>query len=176
MTRDDDYYFAGNYPGPVNAILSDEPVANFERLVASYDSTRRIHFPLTSDEAAGTTRFRLRSRLMWGGDWNGTEVTGFGTHHIQILVNNTLLWSQTVTGETMVNIAFTGTPAAAITGANVLTISRPGGSAYAWLFMDFLRPYFRDEDFTFARIRAAIPSRAFPSMLPAWDWMCPASS
>src|SRR5688572_12264486 len=56
--RDDDYYFLGHYPGTQGTVLQDEPPANFERLVASYDPTKRIHFPLTGDQAAGTTRFR----------------------------------------------------------------------------------------------------------------------
>ena len=47
---DDDYYFAGSYPNPIGTLTADEPVANFERLVASYDSTKRIHFPLTTDQ------------------------------------------------------------------------------------------------------------------------------
>ena len=47
--RDDDYYFAGNYAVPIGAVPADEPVENFERLVASYDPTKRIHFPLTGE-------------------------------------------------------------------------------------------------------------------------------
>lgn len=136
--RDDDYYFAGTYPAPIGFRANDEPVADFERLVSSADPVKRIRFNLPADQGVASSRFRFRMRLMWGGEWDGASIIGFGTHNLELRMNGMLQWSQVVTAETMVDVTFSGAAAAIGTGANVVTLTRTGGTANSWIITDFL--------------------------------------
>ena len=56
--KDDDYYFAGDYPEPIGLLAQDEPLANMERANLVVDTTNRIHFNLDSS-VSNATDFRL---------------------------------------------------------------------------------------------------------------------
>ncbi|MEO5713383.1 MAG: DUF1800 family protein [Luteolibacter sp.] len=139
-TKDDDYYFAGTYPGPVGTLAADENTGNFERAVTSGDPRDRIHFPLTAAQASSVSRLRITVDLFNGGAWVNQTIPGFSSHNITVTFNgqvlgvfNPITWNRTLTFT--VNASSVG----AVAGANVLQIERTGGGAGGYIEFDYLK-------------------------------------
>lgn len=141
--RDDDYYFAGTYPAPVNSVGTSEPIANLQRAVSAGHMTNRIHFNLSAAEATSTLRVRLVTRALWGGWWNaalGQVGTGFGTHDLRFRLNGGVIGTRTVTGDTEFFIeanAGAGGAFTPVNGENILEITRTGGTQDGWIAFDY---------------------------------------
>ncbi len=140
--RDDDYYFAGTYAAPIGVRATDETAGNFERAITSGDPNDRIHFNLSSAQAAATARFRITFRLLWGGWWdsaNNTSGPGFGTHSVTVRMNGQVLAMRTFTEDYTMTLIATATQGAALAGANRVEISRTGGTTDGWIQFDYVR-------------------------------------
>ena len=88
-TRDDDWYFAGNFGGTIGALAADEPMINFERAITAADPNDRIHFNLAPAQLDDTFRLvidTVSSSL-------GTGVT------LEVRVNNIVVHTETLTAE-----------------------------------------------------------------------------
>lgn len=139
---DDDYYFAGAYGGSIGMIATSEnPATNFERAVTSGDPNDRIHFILSSAQAAGTARFRLNVHFIWGGWWNTTTNDSgkdYGSHTITVKMNGHPVGSQVFTHDGLMTLSFNASVAQPVVGGNVIEISRSGGTPNGWLVFDEL--------------------------------------
>lgn len=143
--RDDDFYFAGDYPVPVGTHPSTESLANHERAVSQGDPNNRYHFTLTATQAASTLRIRLVARMIWGGWWNpatNSSGEGYGTHTVTVRLNGADIGTQTfATDGTLLIQANAGVGAGKftpVTGENILQISRTGGTANGYIAFDDL--------------------------------------
>lgn len=161
-SRDDDYYFAGDYPGLIGTLLEDEIVTDpvdqsnqsanplgMERAVTNGSPRSRIHFNLSSSEAGSHIDFRLRSLLRNGGWWDGEAMAsgaGFGIHDVDITFNGQTIFSQQgIESAYNVDQTFTATEANAVAGENVVEVIRTGGasnpanpgSSNGWIQFDF---------------------------------------
>lgn len=154
--RDDDYYLAGTYPGPIGVVTTNEDTVQFmERALTGNaagvgDSTDRFHFNLTAGQAVGTNDLRLTVDLIALGYWDGSEAaTGSGTsvHDLSVSFNGVPIGSQTGIGSpTTWVLNTTGSIVNAAAGANVIEITRTGGLSgddaaanTGWIQYDFLR-------------------------------------
>jgi len=138
---DDDYYFAGNYPAPIGLVAVDEPIELFERAVSTGSPTCRIHFPLSAAQATGTLRLRFVAQLIWGGWWDTVadeQGTGFGSHLLEVRLNGALIGSTTMTRSGALVVEANEGTFTPVVGANVLEISRVGGTPEAWIAFDAL--------------------------------------
>ena len=133
-THDEDYFFPGTYAAPVGIVATQEVLANFESTFDIWDSSTRIHFMLSGAQASTTAQFRLHINAIWGGDSGGKD---FGTHQFRVRLNGTDVGTATLTYPKTLVFTFNAAPAA-ITGANVLELSRTGGSGGGVLSMDSL--------------------------------------
>jgi uncharacterized protein (DUF1800 family) len=139
---DDDYYFTGNYPAPVGALLRSEPWADMERALTPGDPRVRIHFNLTPAQTNQTARFSLRFAMVWGGWWNpaiNDSGDDFGQHTVQVLINGRALFTRTFERREQVNHAFDVSAFPMVTGDNVLEFRRTGGTANSWIQFDFIQ-------------------------------------
>lgn len=143
--RDDDYYFAGEYPAPIGLLTEDETVTDpvdrsiqsadpvgMERSVTSGAPRTRIHFILTAAEAASNIDYRFQTRLQNGGWWNPDTSGngGFGVHDIDITFNDQIIYSnQGIEGPEAVNEFFSAIDVNAVAGENVVEIIRTGGAS-----------------------------------------------
>ncbi|MBX7209472.1 MAG: DUF1800 family protein [Verrucomicrobiaceae bacterium] len=145
---DDDYYFAGAYPLPIGVLAANEPTANYERALTTWDQSDRIHFNLTAAQATSTARIRFTMRFIWGGWWNtaqNTDGKGFGTHNIVVRINpqitapghTPLLRSFTITQDTRIVVEANAGPFVLATGENVIEVQRTGGTSDAWIGVDY---------------------------------------
>ncbi|MEN9678543.1 MAG: hypothetical protein RIS76_4439, partial [Verrucomicrobiota bacterium] len=179
-TADDDFYFAGNYPGGFNGLPSplnvpyDEPPVAWERAHTSNDRTNRLHFVLTEAQVTPQSTFLLSFELVSGGSMMGGVVQpGFADHDFVVNVRNaagivTPLFSQRVSQTTNIVIPFTASAVAALVGANTIEIVRTGptgaGVSY-WIQYDYLRLESRPVGNT-APILAATANRVVDELVP----------
>lgn len=156
--RDDDHYLAGAYPSGFNGLTTalnvpnSEPPAAFERALSNNDTTNRIHFFLTPEQAASQSRLRLTFELVEGGIWIGSPVNtngdGFGTHHVSVRFktqsHNTLVMEKIgLDRETRFSIDIPASAVSAVAGPNTIEISRTGPSLppnhSSWIQFDFVK-------------------------------------
>jgi phosphodiester glycosidase len=135
--RDDDYYFAGNYPAPIGTVTQDEPLANLERAVIRFDPPNdtqlRFHFNLTPEQADPLTEFRYLTAIFQQ-DGQGTKAV-----ELELLFNGTPVTTTSLTeGEAYTSLSFTAADIGAIPGANEFTVRQIGGDAN-WTNFDFHR-------------------------------------
>lgn len=145
---DDDYYFAGTYPPPIGVLAANEPTANYERALTTWNQTDRIHFNLTAGQATSTARIRFTMRFIWGGWWNAAldeDGKGFGTHVLAVRINpqittpghTALLRTVTVTQDTRIVVEADAGPFMLTAGENVIEVQRTGGTSDAWIGVDY---------------------------------------
>jgi uncharacterized protein (DUF1800 family) len=138
--KDDDYYFAGTYPAPIGVVSASENSAtNFERAITSSDPNDRLYFILTPAQAASTARYRLTFHLIWGGWWipaQGIGGKGYGTHDVVVKMNGVVVGAKTFAHDDGMVVSFNASQVSALAGANVIEISRAGGSTDAWIAFD----------------------------------------
>lgn len=130
---DSDYYFSGTYPAAIGSVPADEPLSRLNNLLYTAGGIpQRLHFHLSSAQATASARLRFILHHCWAG---APEARGYGTHEITVRLNGTTLGTHSA--ETSGTLIFEAnvTP---LTGANVLEISRSGGTPGAWLYLDAL--------------------------------------
>ncbi|MBL9113692.1 MAG: DUF1800 family protein [Verrucomicrobiaceae bacterium] len=132
VTHDNDWFFAGNYA--IGTVTVDESLDYFEGTLAENDPVTRIHFHLTPQQASNTARLRINVRPVWG-DYSGGK--HFGTHELQIKLNGQLVKTFTFKWAQMLTVAFDAA-GKATSGANVIELSRSGGTVNGWFSMDAL--------------------------------------
>ena len=132
-TRDDDWYFAGNYPSPIGTLVSNSPTNTFERALTNGDPTNRIHFNLAPSHQFGD--FFLEVDVVQSNFGGGT---GTGNIPFQALFNGVPIYGAVLTSNGLQTTAvFSGQSVNAIAGDNVITLTRgPGGG---WMQFDFVR-------------------------------------
>ncbi len=89
---DNDYYFAGTYPGV--GTVATEPVSHFERGLDEGNQSVRIYFTLNAAQVTSTTRVRFSMHQVWGGRWNNQTNDfdeGYGTSQFEVYWNGVLL-------------------------------------------------------------------------------------
>lgn len=124
---DNDYYFAGTYPG-VGTVVT-EPLGNFEDGLSESNNTIRLHFMLTAAQAAGTARMRFSMQHVWGGHWDNEAedyAPGYGNNHFEISWNGQLLKTVMHTHADSLVVEASVTPGGfqPVVGPNVLQIRR----------------------------------------------------
>jgi hypothetical protein len=145
-TKDNDYYFAGQYPAPIGIVTTDESWKNFERALTGSELDSRIHFNLTAAQAAPDKELLITFKMfsfnndptccdagptatVWA-KWNDTEV----------------LAPIDVTDPTTLNIGPLATGAmGAVPGDNRLTISR-SADGNAWIQFDYIKLEVKPKD------------------------------
>ncbi|MCW5558574.1 MAG: putative Ig domain-containing protein, partial [Verrucomicrobiae bacterium] len=150
---DDDFYFAGTYPVGFNELTEvlsvpyPEPTTAWERAHTRGDQTNRIHFILTSAQAAAA-KLRLTVEFPVGGDTvNGVVQPGIGTHDMVIRWRNgsgaaTVIYSGQISSPTLLVIEKAVSEIAATEGPNTIEVVRTGPSIAGtspWLGYDFVR-------------------------------------
>lgn len=132
--RDDDWYFAGDYPAPIGTLAADEALLNFERALTTADHTNRIHFNLTAAELVEGREFRLLIDNISNNITNGSIAFSVLFNDINVL-NGTVT---TTGGGLFTTPAFLATAVNAVEGENVVTLVRTttGGS---WMQFDYVR-------------------------------------
>lgn len=138
--KDDDYYFSGSYPAPVGVVSQNESPANFERAATSGDPRKRIHFPLTVNQASSHSLLRVTVDLMGGGAWVNQSIPGFSTHDLRVTFNgNEIAVRNAVTWNTTISVVVPASSVSAVAGANVLQVERTGGAAGGYIGFDYLK-------------------------------------
>lgn len=134
--RDDDYYFAGDYPDSVGFVAEDEPWKAFERALVPSDPANRIHFILTPEQAAPTNRLRFTIDLFGLGAGAGVP----SIHDIEVFLNGVQIHRQTDISAPITIVATASAGGVnAVAGENVLEIVRTGGTpSAAWIQFDYL--------------------------------------
>ncbi|MCW5558177.1 MAG: DUF1800 family protein, partial [Verrucomicrobiae bacterium] len=151
---DDDFYFAGSYPAGFNGLTGTlsvpypEPVTAWERAHTNSDMTNRVHFILTSAQAAATARLRLIVEFPLGAETVGGQTQpGMGNHDMVIRWRNgsgaaTVIYSGRISSPTRLVIEKAASEIAATAGPNTIELVRAGplvaGTSY-WIGYDFLR-------------------------------------
>jgi hypothetical protein len=130
--KDDDWYFAGTYPGPVGVVATDEPLTNFERAMTAGDPTDRVHFNapqfLIDNPAIG-----LRLTIP-------TVSNDPGTATFDVLVNGVNVGTFTENASSQTFYAeFLSGDVNLTTGDNVVTITRHADSTARWTQFDYLQ-------------------------------------
>ncbi len=139
MEQDDDYYFAGTYPGEIGTVAADEALANYDRALTAGDPTNRIHFNLDDISASEGAEYRVEVQLCCLGPADGS------THDIVMRLNDFEFFSQNgITGDTLVRATVSGSDAGAAPGPNTLTIERLDGTG--WIQFDYLAMEYRTDD------------------------------
>lgn len=146
---DDDYYFAGDYGGAIGVVALDEDWLNVDRAIASNDMTNRLHFILDPVQAHPMSELRFTMNLVGLGWWDSAAAAsgaGPGVHDVEILFNGTLVSQQTgLVADTLVQETFTAAAATAVTGENIIEITRTGGDsagnggASGWIQHDYVQ-------------------------------------
>lgn len=137
IERDDDYYFAGTYPGPIGTVTSDEPLSNLERAVIRFDPPNdtelRFHFNLTPDQADGLTEFRYLTSVFQQDGQGGKAV------ELELLFNGVPVTTDLLSeGDVYTSVNFLAEDVGAQPGANVFTVRQIGGDAN-WTNFDYHR-------------------------------------
>ncbi|WP_265594797.1 DUF1800 family protein [Haloferula sp. BvORR071] len=137
--KDDDYYFAGTYPG-VGTVASAESLANFERAASQGDPRKRVHFMLSAAQAASSSRLKMTVDLFGGGAWISQSIPGFSSHDISITFNGQPVGTRNgITWNTLLSFTVPASAVNAVAGANVLQIERTGGSNGGYIQLDYLK-------------------------------------
>ncbi|MBL9174672.1 MAG: DUF1800 family protein [Verrucomicrobiales bacterium] len=150
---DDDFYFTGNYPAGFNglgALLSvpfPEPSSAWERALTRGDPTNRVHFFLTSAQAAAATPLRLIFELPSGAAVATGVPSSFGDHDIVVRLRNatgatTLLYSNRISAPSRISLDFLASNSVAKAGPNTVEFVRvgPGLAGYSyWIGFNFVR-------------------------------------
>lgn len=127
---DDDYYFAGTYPDPINTV--DDELA-VERAFAGADNALRMHFNMPGDlDANSLLRFTVRPNNLHGGQGNSR-------YGVQVDINGNVVLPEVVVyeeatapegghivGQYIVSTEFSAGDAGLVGGAgadNVLTLT-----------------------------------------------------
>ena len=135
--NDDDYYFAGTYPGPIGAVANDE--LGMERAFAGTDNTLRIHFNGSGIAASDNLRFNFEANNL---DGNGNPPR----YGIEVRVNGSLVMPELVVGNSELNIVHTtpvfaaGDVGLVAGGDNILELTGINYNASGggnWMGMDF---------------------------------------
>ncbi|ADB16950.1 autotransporter-associated beta strand repeat protein [Pirellula staleyi DSM 6068] len=132
--RDDDWYFAGTYPGPIGVVAANEaiggaPATGFERALTVGDPTNRIHFNLAADQVDDNYNLVI--------DTVSSSFTA-GSITLEVRVNGNVVHTQTLSADTTITTAtFSGTAVGLTTGDNVVTLTRTGLGAF--LQFDYIR-------------------------------------
>ena len=138
--KDDDYYFAGNYPSPIGSLASDEAIENVERALTAGDPRQRFHFPLSAAQRSSDAHFMLSVDLFGGGIWVGGTLPGFGQHDITISLNGQPLGTWTsIETNTLLKIPFDASAFPLSAEDNILTIERTGTTAGGYISLDYLK-------------------------------------
>jgi autotransporter-associated beta strand protein len=132
--RDDDYYFAGTYPGigtlAVSEAIGGAPATGFERALTIADPTDRIHFNLSADQLDDNFNIVI--------DTVSSDF-GAGSIPIQVYVNEVLVDARNLNADaTHTTINFNGAAVNATTGDNVIRITR-GATGGAYTQFDYIR-------------------------------------
>lgn len=137
---DDDFYFAGTYPAPVETVATTEPVDHFERGLTTWDVRNRIHFNLSAAQAGGDSMLRLSFKVIWGGWQNASNVQqkDFGNHELTLKVNGVTVLTKMLRYEELLTALATDAQVALVEGDNVVEIARTGGAAQGWCALDFV--------------------------------------
>jgi uncharacterized protein (DUF1800 family) len=139
-TKDDDYYFAGNYPSPIGTRATDEAIENFERSVTSGDPRKRLHFPLIASQAAASSRLRATIDLIGGGAWINGSLPGFQSHDVTVKFNGqTIGVRNAILYDTKLVFTFSAASVNAVAGENILQVERTGGSSGGYIQFDYLK-------------------------------------
>lgn len=144
VARDDDFYFAGTYPAPIGVVAATEPTANFENSLNDWNTTYRLHFNLTTQQATTTARIRLHFHQCWGGRWDvalNDYAEGYGTHVFEVRWNGALLKTQSFDQRGTMVVEANAGDFMAVAGENVLEIKRvpsPVSSDESWVSPDAL--------------------------------------
>ena len=143
--KDDDYYLAGTYPGPVGQVVTNEPESDFERALLTVDPRVRVHFNLEDVFVAPDTRFRFIVDVCCS-NHGGDIGPGFTTGPISFsgLFNDTEILTGTTSGtddqhELFTSDPFTAGQVRAATGDSVITIERPASGGGNWMQFDYFR-------------------------------------
>jgi autotransporter-associated beta strand protein len=126
---DDDYYFAGEYGGSIGTLAVNDATTTFERGLTIGDPTNRIHFNLTEDQL--DDEFQLVVDII-----SGTFTSG----NIPIVIefNGVQIDARTITANgTFTTARFLGSAVNAVTGDNVISITRSGTGE--WIVFDYIR-------------------------------------
>jgi hypothetical protein len=144
---DDDYYFAGNYTsvGGANlavseslrddstaAVIDGNPAIGFERALTAGDPSSNIWFVLPPAKATVSSVYRLSFDLL--------AVSGGNTTHDIVFTMNGL-GAQTVSNITtprLITIEWSGATVNPVAGPNKITYNRTGGTAGAYLTIDYV--------------------------------------
>ncbi len=137
--KDDDWYFAGTYPDPIGTVAADEPFLQFERALTTTDTTVRIHFNLSSAEAAALQNFELVIETL--ANDNATDTQGdvpFSASFNGNVVFNGVV--NTANEQHWVSSIFSGGSVGAVEGENIITITREVADGQRrWIQFDLVR-------------------------------------
>lgn len=144
---DDDYYFAGTYPGPIGTVAQDEDFKFFERALTLGDYSNRIHFNLAPDLTQPGTEFRLLIDWVSNDNGDGGSFKPIAENPVPFTVffNGIEVFSGTVnnTAQFFATPTFTigsgVNPIPAFTGDNVVTIARATNTGVRWIQFDYIR-------------------------------------
>ncbi|MDF1739370.1 MAG: VCBS domain-containing protein, partial [Verrucomicrobiales bacterium] len=154
--RDNDYYFAGTYG--IGTVAEDEAINDgipgnsgaligFERALTGGDPTTRIHFNLAPDELDKELRFVVDNVS------NGASGLASGPYEFEVRFNGNLVYTGEITttgGSVHTTPAFTAASVGAVTGENIITITKTDSNG-GWMSFDRLTleskaVYTTDED------------------------------
>lgn len=124
---DNDYYFAGTYPGV--GTVATEPLSHFEDGLSESNNATRLHFMLTAAQAKGTARMRFTMQHVWGGHWDNEAdeyAPGYGTNQFEVSWNGQLIKTvvHTHADSVIVEANVTVGGFQPVVGANVLQVRR----------------------------------------------------
>lgn len=124
---DNDYYFAGTYPG-VGTVVT-EPLSHLEQGLDERNQSVRFYFTLNAAQATSTTRIRMSMHHVWGGRWNSQTNDydeGYGSNQFEVYWNGVLLKTAVHThADSLIVEADAGVNGfLPVVGANVLKIRR----------------------------------------------------
>lgn len=120
---DDDYYFAGHYPDPINEVANDEIA--FERAFAGTDNDLRIHFNLP-DDLNPADRFRFSYEANNLDEGNGSDPR----YGVEVFFNDTLIFPEETIRPAQLNTVFTSPE---FTAADVGALAGSGGDNVIYL-------------------------------------------
>ena len=152
--RDDDFYFAGEYPSGFNllsaplSVPNDEPASAWEHSHTIGDRTNRIHFVLDASQTLPQQLFRLTVDLPYGQSMvGGVLQPGFSVHDYAVRFRNasgvaTTLYSSRISQASILILDFAAPTVAASPGPNSIELVRTGPvqpGTSTWLVYDCVR-------------------------------------
>ena len=137
--KDDDWYFAGTYDAPIGTLADDEPLDQFERALTTGDTTNRIHFILSAEEAAALNKFQLVVQTLH----NDTNPDYPDDVPLNASFNGNVVLNAVVNmdGEQeWISDVFTAESVGAVEGENVVSITREAATGQRrWIQFDLVR-------------------------------------